>query len=55
MSSITDCNLIFVLSGDYSASLAATKEKLWPALVLGWIYWLPMHTLTYSVVPLRYR
>ncbi len=42
-------------SGDFESSIAATKEKLWPALVLGWMYWLPMHTLTYSVIPLRYR
>eukprot|EP01043_Picozoa_sp_COSAG02_P044264 COSAG02_NODE_3938_length_6013_cov_109.379270_5_plen_233_part_00 len=42
-------------TGDFEGSMAATKEKLWPALVLGWLYWLPMHTLTYSVVPLRYR
>ena len=42
-------------TGDLGGSIAATKEKIWPALVLGWVYWLPMHTLTYSIVPLRYR
>lgn len=42
-------------TGDLENSIAATKQKLWPALVLGWVYWLPMHTLTYSVVPLRFR
>ena len=25
------------------------------ALVLGWIFWLPIHTCTYAAVPLRYR
>lgn len=29
--------------------------QLWPALIIGWIYWLPVHTLTYALVPLRYR
>lgn len=42
-------------TGDLGGSIAATREKLWPALVLGWVYWLPMHSLTYSIVPLQYR
>jgi hypothetical protein len=38
-----------------SAGVSAARQQLWPALAVGWMYWLPLHTVTYVFMPLRHR
>ena len=38
------------------AALANAREKFWPALIAGWLFWPAMDVVTYSgLVPVRYR
>ena len=40
---------------DHKVGQDAVRQQLWPALIIGWGYWLPIHFCTYAMIPLRHR